>query len=99
MCFSSPGVKNADENELKDIASPPVDTHVYNVADFNVMNDIVDGLTKVVCERVEQLDRQLRGPNAGRNRNKCVIWKQKIKNMCVYFFSNNEGLELGLGLG
>lgn len=61
--FSSPGVKNADENELKDIASPPVDTHVYNVPDFNLMNDIVDGLTKVICDRVEQLDKQLRGEN------------------------------------
>ncbi|XP_028454162.1 collagen alpha-1(XIV) chain-like isoform X2 [Perca flavescens] len=55
------GVKNADENELKAIASPPEETHVYNVADFSVMSDIVDGLTKTVCERVEQLDKQLRG--------------------------------------
>ncbi|KAA8578908.1 hypothetical protein FQN60_007919, partial [Etheostoma spectabile] len=43
------GVKNADENELKAIASPPQETHVYNVADFSVMSDIVDGLTKTVC--------------------------------------------------
>uniref|UniRef100_A0A8C2X4P3 Collagen, type XIV, alpha 1b n=1 Tax=Cyclopterus lumpus TaxID=8103 RepID=A0A8C2X4P3_CYCLU len=40
------GVKNADENELKAIASPPEETHVYNVADFSVMSDIVEGLTK-----------------------------------------------------
>uniref|UniRef100_A0A8D0D6G1 Collagen type XIV alpha 1 chain n=1 Tax=Sander lucioperca TaxID=283035 RepID=A0A8D0D6G1_SANLU len=58
------GVKNADENELKAIASPPEETHVYNVADFSVMSDIVDGLTKTVCERVEQLDKQLRGQPA-----------------------------------
>lgn len=55
------GVKNADENELKAIASPPEDTHVYNVADFSVMSDIVEGLTKTICERVEQLDKQIRG--------------------------------------
>ncbi|XP_060948245.1 LOW QUALITY PROTEIN: collagen alpha-1(XIV) chain-like [Limanda limanda] len=55
------GVKNADENELKGIASPPEDTHVYVVADFAVMSDIVEGLTKTVCERMEQLDKQLRG--------------------------------------
>ncbi|XP_034401628.1 LOW QUALITY PROTEIN: collagen alpha-1(XIV) chain-like [Cyclopterus lumpus] len=53
------GVKNADENELKAIASPPEETHVYNVADFSVMSDIVEGLTKAVCDRVEQLDKQL----------------------------------------
>uniref|UniRef100_A0A8C4IMF4 Collagen alpha-1(XIV) chain n=1 Tax=Dicentrarchus labrax TaxID=13489 RepID=A0A8C4IMF4_DICLA len=55
------GVKNADENELKAIASPPEETHVYNVADFSVMSDIVEGLTKTVCEQVEKLDKQLKG--------------------------------------
>ncbi|XP_062342834.1 collagen alpha-1(XIV) chain-like isoform X1 [Osmerus eperlanus] len=55
------GVKNADENELKAIASPPQETHVYNVADFAVMNSIVEGLTKTVCERVEQLDKVIKG--------------------------------------
>ncbi|KAM8841502.1 collagen alpha-1(XIV) chain isoform 2-T2 [Spinachia spinachia] len=54
------GVKNADENELKAIASPPEETHVYNVADFSVMSDIVESLTKTVCERVEQLDKQIK---------------------------------------
>ncbi|KAK7939882.1 hypothetical protein WMY93_003208 [Mugilogobius chulae] len=55
------GVKNADEAELKGIASPPLDTHVYNVADFSVMSDIVEGLTRTVCERVELLDKQIKG--------------------------------------
>uniref|UniRef100_A0A667XN69 Collagen type XIV alpha 1 chain n=1 Tax=Myripristis murdjan TaxID=586833 RepID=A0A667XN69_9TELE len=55
------GVKNADENELKAIASPPLETHVYNVADFSVMSDIVEGLTKTVCERVEHLDKVIKG--------------------------------------
>ncbi|XP_059205757.1 collagen alpha-1(XIV) chain-like [Centropristis striata] len=55
------GVKNADENELKAIASPPEETHVYNVADFSVMSDIVEGLTKTVCDRVEEQDNQIKG--------------------------------------
>lgn len=58
-------MKNADENELKAIASPPQETHVYNVADFGVMSDIVEGLTKTVCERVDQLDKQIKGLNSG----------------------------------
>uniref|UniRef100_A0AAY4BGA7 Collagen alpha-1(XIV) chain n=1 Tax=Denticeps clupeoides TaxID=299321 RepID=A0AAY4BGA7_9TELE len=45
------GVKNADENELKAIASPPEETHVYNVADFSDMSGIVEGLTRNVCDR------------------------------------------------
>ncbi|XP_016896657.1 collagen alpha-1(XIV) chain isoform X2 [Cynoglossus semilaevis] len=55
------GVKNADENELKSIASPPEDTHVYNVADFSVMSDIVEGLAKTLCDQVENQDKRIRG--------------------------------------
>ncbi|XP_030268381.1 collagen alpha-1(XIV) chain isoform X3 [Sparus aurata] len=58
------GVKNADENELKAIASPPEETHVYNVADFSVMSDIVEGLTKTVCDRVDKLDKEIKGGGA-----------------------------------
>uniref|UniRef100_A0A8C9VEU1 Collagen type XIV alpha 1 chain n=1 Tax=Scleropages formosus TaxID=113540 RepID=A0A8C9VEU1_SCLFO len=55
------GVKNADENELKAIASPPEDTHVYNVADFSAMGTIIDSLTRALCERVEQQDMEIKG--------------------------------------
>ncbi|KAJ8394654.1 hypothetical protein AAFF_G00044570 [Aldrovandia affinis] len=55
------GVKNADENELKAIASKPDETHVYNVADFSIMGSIVEGLTKTVCDRVEQQDKEIKG--------------------------------------
>uniref|UniRef100_A0A674D5U0 Collagen type XIV alpha 1 chain n=1 Tax=Salmo trutta TaxID=8032 RepID=A0A674D5U0_SALTR len=55
------GVKNADEKELKAIGSPPEETHVYNVADFSVMSSIVEGLTRTVCDRVEQLDKAIKG--------------------------------------
>ncbi|XP_023683819.1 collagen alpha-1(XIV) chain-like isoform X2 [Paramormyrops kingsleyae] len=59
------GVKNADENELKAIASPPEDTHVYNVADFSMMSTIVESLTKTLCQRVEQQDKQITGEPTG----------------------------------
>uniref|UniRef100_A0A672ZAW4 Collagen, type XIV, alpha 1a n=1 Tax=Sphaeramia orbicularis TaxID=375764 RepID=A0A672ZAW4_9TELE len=54
------GVKNADENELRSIASEPDEGHVYNVADFNVMSSIVTGLTRTVCEQVEQQDKDIK---------------------------------------
>ncbi|CAM9616713.1 unnamed protein product, partial [Lampetra fluviatilis] len=47
------GVKNADENELKQIATDPDDTHVYNVADFSAMATIVGSLSKTVCRSVD----------------------------------------------
>lgn len=55
-----PGVKNADENELRSIASQPESNHVYNVADFNIMSSIVGGLTKTVCKQVEQQDKDIK---------------------------------------
>ncbi|KAM9852256.1 collagen alpha-1(XIV) chain [Aulostomus maculatus] len=54
------GVKNADENELRSIASDPDNSHVYNVADFNIMSSIVEGLTRTVCEQVEQQDKDIK---------------------------------------
>ncbi|XP_075271744.1 collagen alpha-1(XIV) chain isoform X5 [Opisthocomus hoazin] len=55
------GVKNADINELKEIASEPDSTHVYNVADFNFMHTIVEGLTRTVCSRVEEQEKEIKG--------------------------------------
>ncbi|KAI4875292.1 hypothetical protein NFI96_022562 [Prochilodus magdalenae] len=47
------GVKNADENELRAIASDPDDIHMYNVADFSFLLDIVDELTDNLCKSVK----------------------------------------------
>ncbi|XP_030576759.1 collagen alpha-1(XII) chain isoform X4 [Archocentrus centrarchus] len=46
------GVKNADENELRSIASDPDDIHMYNVNDFKFLLDIVDELTVNLCNSV-----------------------------------------------
>ncbi|RXN05242.1 collagen alpha-1(XIV) chain-like protein [Labeo rohita] len=50
------GVKDADENELRAIASPPEETHVYKVSDFRFMLDIMEKLTRSVCERISELN-------------------------------------------
>ncbi|KAM8833742.1 collagen alpha-1(XII) chain isoform 2-T2 [Synchiropus picturatus] len=47
------GVKNADENELRSIASDPDKIHMYNVADFSFLLDIVDNLTNNLCNSVK----------------------------------------------
>ncbi|XP_052436867.1 collagen alpha-1(XII) chain isoform X6 [Carassius gibelio] len=52
------GVKNADENELRSIASDPDEIHMYNVADFSFLLDIVDDLTNNLCNSVK-------GPGGG----------------------------------
>ncbi|KAK2503373.1 hypothetical protein MC885_021373 [Smutsia gigantea] len=54
------GVKNADENELQEIASEPDSTHVYNVAEFDLMHTVVESLTRTVCSRVEEQHREIK---------------------------------------
>ncbi|XP_058235769.1 collagen alpha-1(XII) chain isoform X2 [Hemibagrus wyckioides] len=52
------GVKNADENELRSIASEPDEIHMYNVNDFSFLMDIVDDLSVNLCNSVK-------GPGGG----------------------------------
>ncbi|XP_039202568.1 collagen alpha-1(XII) chain isoform X3 [Crotalus tigris] len=47
------GIKNADVNELKQIASDPDDTHAFNVEDFNLLVNIVDSVTDNLCNSVK----------------------------------------------
>lgn len=47
------GIKNADENELKEIATDPDDVYVFNVQDFNLLTNIVDPLTNNLCNSVK----------------------------------------------
>ncbi|KAG7460637.1 hypothetical protein MATL_G00200820 [Megalops atlanticus] len=47
------GVKNADENELRSIASDPDEIHMYNVEDFSFLLNIVDDLTVNLCNSVK----------------------------------------------
>ncbi|KAL2081858.1 hypothetical protein ACEWY4_021676 [Coilia grayii] len=47
------GVKNADEGELRTIASDPEATHMYNVNDFSFLLDIVDELSTNLCNSVK----------------------------------------------
>lgn len=67
-----PGVKNADENELREIASEPDSTHVYNVAEFDLMHTVVESLTRTVCSRVEEQDREIKGKARNRRRSLCA---------------------------
>uniref|UniRef100_A0A8C7CZN4 Collagen alpha-1(XII) chain n=1 Tax=Oncorhynchus kisutch TaxID=8019 RepID=A0A8C7CZN4_ONCKI len=47
------GIKGADENELKEMASTPHNTHVYNVPNFDVIKAVQKKLITQVCSSVE----------------------------------------------
>lgn len=51
LCY--PGVKNADEAELRHVASEPVDLNVYNVNDFPLLSKLVARLVHILCGRIE----------------------------------------------
>ncbi|KAM9778880.1 collagen alpha-1(XII) chain-like isoform 3-T3 [Syngnathus typhle] len=57
------GVKNADENELRSIASDPDEIHMYNVNDFKFLLDIVDDLTVNLCNSVKGSDETPEAPS------------------------------------
>lgn len=48
------GVKNADEAELRQVASEPVDLNVYNVNDFPLLSKLVGRLVHILCGRIEE---------------------------------------------
>ncbi|XP_044232119.1 collagen alpha-1(XII) chain isoform X1 [Thunnus albacares] len=56
------GVKNADENELRSIATDPDEIHMYNVQDFQFLLDIVDDLSNNLCNSVKGPGVQLKAP-------------------------------------
>ncbi|OWK56567.1 Collagen alpha-1(XX) chain [Lonchura striata] len=48
------GVKNADEAELRQVASEPLELSVYNVLDFPLLSSLVGKLTRVLCTRIKE---------------------------------------------
>lgn len=52
------GVKNADEAELKQVASEPLELTVYNVLDFPLLSNLVSRLTRVLCARIKEKSKE-----------------------------------------
>lgn len=57
------GVKNADEAELRQVASEPVDLNVYNVNDFPLLSKLVTRLVHILCRRIEDRGISKRSPS------------------------------------
>ncbi|TRY96648.1 hypothetical protein DNTS_024262 [Danionella cerebrum] len=47
------GVKNADEAELRQVASEPLELNVYNVNDFPLLTKLVGRLGRILCGKIE----------------------------------------------
>ncbi|XP_031157288.1 collagen alpha-6(VI) chain isoform X1 [Sander lucioperca] len=53
------GIKDADEEQLKDIANEPHSQHVYSVSDFAALQGISQSIVHTLCTTVEEAKRQL----------------------------------------
>lgn len=48
------GIKGADEDELREIASTPHGKHVYNVPNFDLIQDVQKKIITEVCSGVDE---------------------------------------------
>lgn len=53
-CFSFTGIKGADEDELREIASTPHSKHVYNVPNFDMIQEVQKEIITQVCSGVDE---------------------------------------------
>ncbi|KAM8945754.1 collagen alpha-1(XX) chain [Pelodytes ibericus] len=61
------GVKNADESELREMASQPTDLTVHIVPDFPLLNSLVGDVSRALCMRLKEKrrDADLGSQNVG----------------------------------
>ncbi|TNN51746.1 Collagen alpha-6(VI) chain [Liparis tanakae] len=53
------GIKDADEDQLTEMATQPHSQHVYSVSDFAALQEISQGIVQTLCTTVEEVKRQL----------------------------------------
>uniref|UniRef100_A0A8P4KD98 Collagen type VI alpha 6 chain n=1 Tax=Dicentrarchus labrax TaxID=13489 RepID=A0A8P4KD98_DICLA len=53
------GIKDADEEQLKEIANEPHSQYVYSVSDFAALQGISQNIIQTLCTTVEEVKRQL----------------------------------------
>ncbi|XP_053309723.1 collagen alpha-1(XX) chain [Spea bombifrons] len=61
------GVKNADESELRELASEPLDLTVHMVPDFPMLSSLVGDVARALCMRLKEKRKhqELAAPNKG----------------------------------
>ncbi|MCI4374060.1 hypothetical protein PGIGA_G00001690 [Pangasianodon gigas] len=53
------GIKDADMEQLKEIATKPHEQHIYGVSDFTALQGISQSFIQVLCTKVEEATRQV----------------------------------------
>lgn len=79
------GIKGADEDEIRTIASTPHSTHVYSVLDFDLIKEVQQQLITQVCLGVEDQLSSLASGEEGMTHSKVAAYKsQSSFIICIY---------------
>lgn len=62
------GIKDADADELKQIANRPYGQHVHSVSDFSALQGISQNIVQTLCTTVEEAKRQVQQMSQGKDR-------------------------------
>lgn len=82
-CFFS-GIRGADEDELREMASKPHSKHVYNVPNFDQIQEVQKKIIGEVCSGVtEQLSVLVSGEECKWKRSYSVwLWNAYLEGQC-----------------
>lgn len=67
LFLSKSGINEADEEELKQIASTPHSTHVFTISSFNQIKSLQKDIISYVCSGVEEQINLLASVDEGKN--------------------------------
>lgn len=82
------GIKEADEEQLREIANEPHSQHVYSVSDFAALQGISQSIVQTLCTTVEEAKRQLLQLSQG---NTCPTTSPFFRAISVCYFAVEQG--------
>lgn len=83
--FYCVGIKGADEDEIKEIASTPYSKHVYSVLDFDLIKEVQQQLITEVCAGVEDQLSFLGSGEEGITQHYYHVYFNYIVNIILFF--------------
>ncbi|XP_035862083.1 collagen alpha-3(VI) chain-like [Sander lucioperca] len=82
----SVGIENANMEELRDMASHPIDRHVFNVNSFTELKALKNSLQKVICENI--IDQAVKVTTRESKAKKACVKKDEAD---IFFLMDDSG--------
>ncbi|XP_078108114.1 collagen alpha-6(VI) chain-like [Sander vitreus] len=82
----SVGIENANMEELRDMASHPINRHVFNVNSFTELKALKHSLQKVICENI--IDQAVKVSTRESEANKACVKKDEAD---IFFLMDDSG--------